>query len=337
MRRIALTLLAFSLVAVSPAAADLEDCIGALEAVETYREAIEPADAAFHQARREVDEVHAEATRRAHQAWAAAWNDRATELRELNPYGNTEERAQYEALRAEIEARYAPLINAAYRMWDEADTARDTAWDQARATYEQIEVPAKWQHCGKPTPAPRAITPRSWTACSESSCRSARGCYADGWLVRRISPQNCTPNNIQLATSVASPPRRSNDGCSRYASPGPSQPASLAAQGRTDCLARRQKPRAYSVPAASAVGATMSRYVPPTPALWLLPLCVAQAATEGLVAGCRTGAVGASRQATEIRGQADHMPAPRGCRSLRHSQFRLFLGDSSRPSFLGNE
>ena len=144
-------------------------------------------------------------------------------------------------------------------------------------------------------------------------------------------------NSFQLATSVASPPRRSNDGCSRYASPGPSQPASLAAQGRTDCLARRQKPRAYSVPAASAVGATMSRYVPPTPALWLLPLCVAQAATEGLVAGCRTGAVGASRQATEIRGQADHMPAPRGCRSLRHSQFRLFLGDSSRPSFLGNE
>ena len=143
MRRIALTLLAFSLVAVSPAAADLEDCIGALEAVETYREAIEPADAAFHQTRREVDEVHAEATRRAHQAWAAAWNDRATELRELNPYGNTEERAQYEALRAEIEARYAPLINAVYRTWDEADTARDTAWDQARATYEQIEVPAK--------------------------------------------------------------------------------------------------------------------------------------------------------------------------------------------------
>ncbi len=143
MRRIALTLFAFSLVAVSPAAADLEDCIGALEAVETYREAIEPADAAFHQARREADEVHGEATRRAHQAWGAAHGDQAAELRDLNPYGNAEERAQYEALRAEIEARYAPRINAAYRMWDEADIARDKAWDQARATYEQIEAPAK--------------------------------------------------------------------------------------------------------------------------------------------------------------------------------------------------
>ena len=40
---------------------------------------------------------------------------------------------------------------------------------------------------------------------------------------------------------------------------------------------------------------------------------------------------------TPNNSHADHMPAPRGCRSLRHSQFRLFLGDSSRRSFLGNE
>ena len=77
---------------------------------------------------------------------------------------------------------------------------------------------------------------------------------------------------FQLATSVASPPRRSDDGCSRCASPGPSQPASLAAQGRTDCLAQRQKPRAHSVPATAAVGATMSRYVPPNPPWGRLPL-----------------------------------------------------------------
>ena len=48
-------------------------------------------------------------------------------------------------------------------------------------------------------------------------------------------------------------------------------------------------------------------------------------------------AAGASRQATDIRGQADHTPAPHGCRSPRHGQFRLILGDSSQRSFLGNE
>ena len=48
-------------------------------------------------------------------------------------------------------------------------------------------------------------------------------------------------------------------------------------------------------------------------------------------------AAGASRQATDIRGQADHMPAPHRCRSPRHGQFRLILGDASRRSSLGNE
>ena len=143
MRRITLALFAFSLAAASPAAADLEDCIVALEAVEIYRETIAPANAAFRQAQREADKVHAEATRRAHQARGAAHNDQAAELRKLNPYGNKEERAKYDALSAEIKARYAPRINAAYRMWDEADIARDRAWDQARATHEQIEAPAK--------------------------------------------------------------------------------------------------------------------------------------------------------------------------------------------------
>ena len=50
----------------------------------------------------------------------------------------------------------------------------------------------------------------------------------------------------------------------------------------------------------------------------------------------REPAAGASWQATDIRGQADHMLAPHRCRSPRHGQFRLILGDSSRRSFLGN-
>ena len=41
-------------------------------------------------------------------------------------------------------------------------------------------------------------------------------------------------------------------------------------------------------------------------------------------------ATGASRQATDIRGKADYMPAPLGRRSLRHGQFRLILGGSYR-------
>ena len=142
--------------------------------------------------------------------------------------------------------------------------------------------------------------------------------------------------SFHLATSVASPPGRSNDGCSRYASPGPSQPASLAVQGRTDCLARRQKPRAHSVPATAAVGATMSRYVPPCPHGAASPLRRAGRDRRPR-RGMPNRAAGASRQVTDIRGQADHMPAPHRCRSLRHGQFKLILGGASRPSFLGNE
>ena len=41
-------------------------------------------------------------------------------------------------------------------------------------------------------------------------------------------------------------------------------------------------------------------------------------------------AAGASRQATDTCGQADHTPAPHRCRSLRNGQFRLVFGNSSQ-------
>ena len=62
MRRIALALFGFSLAAASPAAADLEDCVAPLEAVEIYGETVAPAHAAFRQAQRQADEVHAAAS-----------------------------------------------------------------------------------------------------------------------------------------------------------------------------------------------------------------------------------------------------------------------------------
>ena len=69
-----------------------------------------------------------------------------------------------------------------------------------------------------------------------------------------------------------------------------------------------------------------------TPAL--IRACASWSATSasrswvsiGNVSGNR--AAGASRRATNIRGQADYMPAPLGRRSLRHGQFRLIFGGS---------
>ena len=127
----------------TPAAADLESCIAALEAEDIYREAVAPAQAAFQKARREADELQSEAHRRADQAWGEAHNAQATELRKLNPYGSEAERAEYDIRSAEIKARYAPRFHAADQMWEEADTARDRAWEHARETLETTTAPAK--------------------------------------------------------------------------------------------------------------------------------------------------------------------------------------------------
>ena len=66
MRRIALTLIALALVATTtPAAANLEACIPALEAKEAYLEAIEIADTAYSEASRPAEAAYSAAMSRA--------------------------------------------------------------------------------------------------------------------------------------------------------------------------------------------------------------------------------------------------------------------------------